>query len=504
MNVNTGVGRTRRQGSAGVSPAPAGGKTAPRRANVTGPDDQSSLATAEGGPAHSKGPACRLSSGLICIDVSLLVGLVLFACTTFAAPGARPDLTGRVVGEDGSPVPKATVFIYTAGPKLGTSSLCPSCYVDCGKRARTDAEGRFKIESLDPKLLFRLLVVAGGREANFVSKVDPAAGSVDITMTPLDPQALKSKTRIAGIVMGPEGQPVLGATIGVEGVGHGDSTRWGGTDAEVDPIAVTDDQGRFLLRCKEEITAVHAIAEARGVAKRWVKLTPGRDHLVRMEEGVTITGRIVRDGQALKDVVLGLTTTERACGICLHDFETATDARGRFVLSNVTPDNRYFLFSKMESLREQGTLPVMTVKTGATGTTLDLGDLELRPAHRVAGRVLLADGKPVPADTRIFLGRQQAWDHTESVLGPEGRFEFEGVPTESVSLSVRVKGYKFSKRNPSLDWLNGSIIGRVEADIPDLTLVLEPGQWQFSRQDEDLPPGTERQPSGKPLRGAKF
>src|SRR5438309_1089057 len=110
MNVNTGVGRTSRQGSAGVSPAPAGGKIAPRRANVTGPEDQSSLATAEDGPAHSKGPACRLSSGLLCIDVSLLVALLLFACTTFAAPGARPDLTGRVLGEDGSPVPKASVF----------------------------------------------------------------------------------------------------------------------------------------------------------------------------------------------------------------------------------------------------------------------------------------------------------------------------------------------------------------------------------------------------------
>src|SRR5205823_12076688 len=117
-----------------------------------------------------------------------------------------------------------------------------------------------------------------------------------------------------------------------------------------------------------------------------------------------------------------------------HDFETATDARGRFVLSNVTPDNRYFLFSKMESLREQGMLPVMTVKTGATGTTLDLGDLELRPAHRVAGRVVLADGKPVPADPRNFLGREPGGDDTQRALGPDGWSGFVGVPRESVSL----------------------------------------------------------------------
>src|SRR5690348_5167557 len=72
----------------------------------------------------------------------------------------KPDLTGVVKDSDGQPLPQASVFIYTAGPKIGTGILCPSCYADCRKRATTDAEGRFKIESLDPNLLFRILVVA--------------------------------------------------------------------------------------------------------------------------------------------------------------------------------------------------------------------------------------------------------------------------------------------------------------------------------------------------------
>src|SRR5689334_18833342 len=69
---------------------------------------------------------------------------------------ARPDLAGRVrAGQD---LPKATVFISTAGPKVGTSTFCPSCYADCRKNAKTDPQGAFKIESLDPQLLFRILV----------------------------------------------------------------------------------------------------------------------------------------------------------------------------------------------------------------------------------------------------------------------------------------------------------------------------------------------------------
>jgi hypothetical protein len=31
----------------------------------------------------------------------------------------KPDLTGRVVGGDGTPVSDASVFIYTAGPRVG-------------------------------------------------------------------------------------------------------------------------------------------------------------------------------------------------------------------------------------------------------------------------------------------------------------------------------------------------------------------------------------------------
>jgi len=116
-----------------------------------------------------------------------------------------------------------------------------------------------------------------------------------------------------------------------------------------------------------------------------------------------------------------------------------------------------------------------------------------------------SDGMPVPPGTRLFLGREKASDHTEALLDEAGRFEFKNVPAESVGLSVRIKGYKFSKRNPSLDWLNGSIIGRVDGDLTDLTFLMEPGQWRFNGpEEEDLPPGADRQPREKPLRGAKL
>ena len=55
--------------------------------------------------------------------------------------------------------------------------------------------------------------------------------------------------------------------------------------------------------------------------------------------------------------------------------------------------------------------------TGKTGSRTDLDKLEIRAGYRVAGRVVLSDGKPIPAKTRIFIGREDAWDHAETMLG---------------------------------------------------------------------------------------
>jgi hypothetical protein len=433
----------------------------------------------------------------------LFIGLVAIGTpgSLFGA-ASRPDLKGRVTHEDGSVISKATVFIYTAGPKEGDGIVCPSCYPDCTKKTQTGPDGRFEILSLDPALIFRVLVVAGGHESKFVPKVDPAKGELAVNLKPLDAAVLNSRSRISGMVVDEAGEPVAGAVIGPEGVQRGQGTQWGGTDEFVDPVAVSDEKGFFLLPCKENVEKVYAMAEARGSAKRWVTLTPGKDHIIRLQDGVTVRGRLMEGGNPVKDAVMAMVTTDRTCGMFLHDFEAVTDKDGFFLILNVTPQNEYYLYAKMASLRAHGTLPVKAVRTAATGSRVDLGDLKVSPAYRVAGRVVLSDGKTVPGGTRLLLGREKAWDHDEVILDKDGGFVISGVPAESVSISLRVKGYKFSKQNPSLDWLNGGIMGTVDKNINDLILLLEPGEWRYSgREEEDLPAGADRQPRDKPLKG---
>lgn len=440
-----------------------------------------------------------ISSVLICIFSLLGVDRLP------AASNARPDLTGTVVNTSDAPVPRAMVFIYTAGPKHGTSSLCPSCYADCQKKAQTDADGRFKIESLDPNLIFRLLVVASGYESQFVSKVDPVKGPLKITLKPLSEAALKSNLRIKGMVIDEHGKPVPGAIVSPEGIGMGQSTQWGGADRYIEPMAVANQHGRFVLFCKSNIVdTVYATADGRGVAPQWVTLKPGSDYLLRLRDGVTVTGQVLHEGKPLKGVMVGVTTTDRTCGNYFNCDPVATDSEGHFQLLNVPPDRKFVFYAKMDSLHGEGMVPNKVFTTGDSGIVQDLGKLAVQPAFTLAGRIVLSDGKPIPAGTHLMLGRERAWDTTQVALAANGSFEFTNVPAESVSVSVRIKGYKFSKRNPSLDWLNDCILGRVTGNMTNLDFLMEPGKWRYNGEEGSPPDGAPEQPRNLPLRSARL
>ena len=109
----------------------------------------------------------QLTSGLrvgrvFRLALTLGLGLAAFGLPGRSAPGAAgPDLTGMVKGPADQPLTNASIFIYTAGPRLGAGLLCPSCDADCRKSAKSGPTGEFKIESLAPDLVFQVLIADG-------------------------------------------------------------------------------------------------------------------------------------------------------------------------------------------------------------------------------------------------------------------------------------------------------------------------------------------------------
>jgi peroxiredoxin len=396
------------------------------------------------------------------------------------SPGLdRPDLTGMIKDHEGKPLREASVFIYTAGPKEGVGILCPSCYADCRKRTRTDTEGRFKIESLDPTLLFRVLVVANGYRPEFVSKVDPALKPLELTLKP-GRADIPPNQQVRGRVLDPENNPVAGAVVNLRGVSRGQSTRFGGNQ-DMDQVAVTDDHGLFVINGDTPFDAVGVEVEARAFAKGvFQKLAAGETvHELKLTEGAGISGRLLKDGQPLAGIEMSVSGADRSAEIYVGDFSVGTDKEGRFQLTSLPPNRAYLVCAKMSSLAGQGAVTARRVNVKEDGSVLDLGDLAVAPGFKLEGQIRLTDGKPVPAKTRVLLSRDEAWDFAQTEADEHGRFQFAGVPGDSLSLSVRVKGYRLSTRNKSLDTMNPfRLVGLLKSDKSDLILELEPGENQ--------------------------
>src|SRR5208337_4776777 len=108
----------------------------------------------------------------------------------------------------------------------------------------------------------------------------------------------------------------------------------------------------------------------------------------------------------------------------IDNYVAVTDAQGRFRFPNLPPEADCHLYSLMcEAGANGGVAPVRKFRTGSDGAATELGDLVIKPAFRVAGRVVLSDGKPLPPGLRTMLDRRDAWDTLPNVdLGADGSF----------------------------------------------------------------------------------
>jgi len=159
------------------------------------------------------------------------------------------------------------------------------------------------------------------------------------------------------------------------------------------------------------------------------------------------------------------------------ELTVGTDESGRFTFANVEPGQAWYLYGKMTSLGARGALPVRPVEVEDDLSTVDVGRLELEPARRISGRVVLSDGRPA-ADTSVALGREAAsMDGLTTRTAADGSFTLVGVPDEQVSLQAWVDGHVVSPRNESYDFLNQRwLVGTISGDVEGLIILLEPGE----------------------------
>jgi uncharacterized GH25 family protein len=384
----------------------------------------------------------------------------------FAAGPANID--GKVTDASGKPLEHATVMVYEAGVRTGYSTFCPTCWVDCGKHTLTDAEGNFSIAGLNPDLIFNLLVAKNGYAATSVKKVDPAKG-------PAETAALKTRTSpqnpaqyVRGRVVDRHGEPVPDAVVEQQGVMMPDGGARFGAIGWIDLIAVTNANGEFELAHSQPAEKIILNVSPRGMSSKLFTEPTGADRkTLVVTEGATVKGRLVRDGKPVANAQVGLSTHSQFSGTMFPEMRIGTQEDGTFSITNVPPGRIFYLYGKMESLAPQGlAADLVECETKDDGQVVNVGDIQVKPAHTLRGTVVLSDGKPIPPGMHISLSADRAWDSQSAVLDAEGHFEFRGLSSGVYMLMPSVRNYKGAN--------NFGVEVLVNRDIENLVLTLQP------------------------------
>ena len=361
-------------------------------------------------------------------------------------------ITGRLVDGDGQPAAGVEVHAWAATPLLPESWFRER---EPDRRARSDADGRFRIERLSGGIT--LMTAPGPRRLAGLVHVLPSAGAVALADLELRPVR-----ELRGRVLDADGAPLPGAELNVltaRDLGGGE----GWSLLSQPGIQTTDAAGRFAFALPEGMDCRLSVGHPDFL---WQFVWPevaDTEVEIRLEAADRLRGRVV---DARGAPVAGAEVT-------LPSSTGTTDADGRFDLA-------YSRFSWRSGF---GTPESMLLKVRAEGhadCAISLGPMPpapapltvtLDPGGALRGRVVDADGAPVagamvkvtgPDSLRPLLDALDFEDRT----GPLGRFRIDGVPPGRYQLRARRSG-------PSAP---GAPVARGEAEVGGAAVELVIGE----------------------------
>jgi len=179
-------------------------------------------------------------------------------------------------------------------------------------------------------------------------------------------------------------------------------------------------------------------------------LVPGQPRQIRVADGSTVTGRVVREGRPVEGARVMFVQSNRNSAVYLGRVEIGTNDQGLFVMTNLAPKETYLVYVPMESL-PAGVVEPKTITTGAAGTAIDGGEWSVTRGRRIAGALFLPEGVPIPEKTHIIAGTDDAADVRDVLVRPDGSFVFDGVSTGALHLHVRIPGLKLVQEGGAYD-----------------------------------------------------
>ncbi|MCB9897748.1 MAG: carboxypeptidase regulatory-like domain-containing protein [Planctomycetes bacterium] len=296
-------------------------------------------------------------------------------------------LVGRVVEPSGEPVPDIEVAIVGGGPSTflvpSDGLLSPDLHVPdllLGK-ARTDAEGRFRIAGLETRVLGAVLVDPGGPRAFFTVLEQVPESGVDRDLGDI---VLPASVTFAGTVVDERDEPIPGVRVRA---------------IELPSIALESGVADFHAGCT-------FLVEDDNLAAPFVFVPPSE--VERYEK------------------LLPIPTTR-------------TDADGRFELTGVRPGlPSLVLDDGVHEARVNGPIP-----SGPAGRVKDLGRVPMGDGETVVVRVVDEQQEPVPGAS-VMVGNRMSVGPVAILKGPyttgdDGRVSVGGLRASLASGVARTE-----------------------------------------------------------------
>jgi carboxypeptidase family protein len=370
-------------------------------------------------------------------------------------------IEGRVTDTRGTPLAGAEVRLVTNDP---AAEIWQRATGEIFEEQRTGPAGRFRAGGLQRGQRYQLMVVHPGH-------VDFWAP--DVVAPTAEPLRIEMKTAhtLAGRVLGPEGEPVPGASLSeVRELRAGSSMTGSGRG-----LGQTDAEGRFRVTgLPAGLLTVDVLAESYG--RRRV------EGLQIPEEGDLEGVEIAFQRGAYFDVVVHDAEGAPLAGVDVHVMPASgvflgiegscrTDSQGRCRLNVSRPGS--YQVTASQDIR----LASVDAMASPEGTSVEL---RLPAGFDVSGWVRAADGGGVEA-----ASVQLESEHGGSTLqtGADGTFVFRGLPENtyvlraqdrlgrtSDALEVSVKGQPVRNLELKLDRKAGSAISGRVLGLPSETL----------------------------------
>lgn len=367
-------------------------------------------------------------------------------------------ISGTVVNEDKAPVGGARVSAGSANREPGLmmiGMMRPSA------SAVTGPDGHFYLRGVDTDTDIRVSAQKKGY---------PVASSQTLRVAPAEKKSGVSVTiprgvALTGKVTDSAGKPLSGVAVdAVEasndfgGMGMRRVVMAARNDRGGDESVRTGSDGTFTIRVKEGTYDVafkregFAVKTARGIQ---VAAAP-KPVEVSLEPGVEVTGRVVRSGQGVEDINVGVASMDGFTNV-------TTGPDGSFRIGDLTPGQMMLSINKRDAFIQQNKM--------ITAPAKDLV-IELPPGGRIVGRVVDKSSKRPVTTFEAGVTMSRSGGGMMIMMPPmlrqftsdDGSFVLENVPPGPTQVVVSAPGFT-TARVPSINVEEGKTVSDLEVQL---------------------------------------